>query len=224
MSGRREIHTSSRTWVAPRVKDNSNRQALNHARRKVCPNSPFWTLNFELEKHKESWEAGRRRRLEQKMIRDMEIAETRQKIQGTRFPIPPTLRPAFDGKVFDTSRGTVLSHETVFCPQWENEKDTMAPWPSKPEQKYEGDDRISTDRLHRRFPGAPRVEGNETVNWQHRAVVEQFHFDDFYYPIPHAVDIFLRTHWVADLEFSDQEGEEVLGKEMMGMLDPKDQW
>ena len=59
---------------------------------------------------------------------------------------------------------------------------------------------------------------------QHRAVIEQFSFDDFYYPIPHAVEIFLRTHFVADLEISDEEGEEALGKDFMEMLDPKDQW
>lgn len=158
------------------------------------------------------------------MVRDLEIAEERQMSQRSDFAIPPHLRPAFGGKEFDTNHSTVLCYETIFCPSWQKGKENVAPWPNKSEMKYEGDDRISTDRLHRRFPGAPRVEGNETVNWQHRAVIEQFPFDEFYYPIPHSVEIFLRTHLVADLEFSDEEGEEVLGKDFMEMLDPKDQW
>lgn len=147
------------------------------------------------------------------MTRDLEIAEERRKT-----------RKAFDGKEFDTNHGPVLSLETIFCPAWHKGKENTAPWPSKSEMKYEGDDRISTDRLHGRFPGAPRVEGNETVNWQHRLVIAQFPFDELYYPIPSAVDIFMRTHWIADLEFSDEEGVEALGEDFMDILDPKDQW
>ena len=158
------------------------------------------------------------------MRQHLEVVGKRQRLQGARFPIPPHIREPFAGKDFDTNHGSVLCYETIFCPRWEKGKEDIAPWPPKSEMKYEGDDRISTDRLHRRYPGAPRVEGNETVNWQHRAVIEQFPFDDFYYPIPHAVEIFLRTHWVEELEIPDEEGEEYIGKDLMGMLNPQDQW
>ena len=130
---------------------------------------------------------------------------------------------AFDGKDFETHHSPVLFQETIFCPQWQKGKEVIAPWPGKQEMKYEGDDRISTDILHGRFPGVPRVEGNETVTWQYRAPIPQFAFDEFYYPIPHAVEIFLRSHRVPELEFSDTEGQQSLGKEMMEMLDPQDQ-
>lgn len=218
------MYTSSRTWVSPKVKANEHRSTVNYARRRVCPNSPFWPPNFDVVRHKQDWEAGRRRASEQKMARDLEVAEERQRLQNTRFPIPPYVRPAFGDREYNTNHGPVLFRQTIFCPSWQKGKEDIAPWPTKSEMKYEGDDRISTDRLHRRFPGAPRVEGNETVNWQHRAVIDQYPFDDFYYPIPRAVDIFLRTHWVSELEFADEEGEQLLGKELMGMLDPQDQW
>ena len=160
------------------------------------------------------------------MAHEMAIEEEKQKMQDSGFiTTPSNIRAPFNGEDFKTktNHSAVLSYETVFCPQWQQGKENIAPWPGKSEMKYEGDDRISTDRLHGRFPGAPRVPGNETVNWQHRAVVDQYPFDDFYYPIPNAAEILMRTHWVEELEFSDEEGEKAIGKDLVDMLDPQDQ-
>ena len=219
------MYSSSRTWVSPQVIENEQRIALNQARWQLCPRSPFWHKNFDYAKHKADWEAGERRRIEQKMKRDMEEAEERRQSHQRPFPAPPPLRPPFGGKelVLKTNRGMVLSYQTVFCPHWEIGKETVAPWPQKSEAKYEGDDRISTDKLHARFPGAPRVAGNATVNWQHRAVIPQYPFDDFYYPVPQAVEVFLRMHYVQELEFTEAQGEGAIGKDLMQMLDPTDQ-
>jgi hypothetical protein len=76
----------------------------------------------------------------------------------------------------------VLAQKTVFTPNFEDGREQIhasglemitkeiASWPSKAEMKYEGDDRIATVEIHRRFLGAPRTEGNETVNWQQRSL------------------------------------------------------
>ncbi|KAK3696160.1 hypothetical protein LTR37_018131 [Vermiconidia calcicola] len=262
------MFSSSRTWVAPKVKEISKRHALNQERRKVCRNSPFWCNDFDVQQHKREWEAGRVRMARDKMVRNLTAMEESQRLReweaaglqlpegisveqrmadmsmeanvaaekapeqigwlsglAPQFPLPPPpIRRAFDDKIFDTNHSNVLSHRTVFCPQSDKGRENVAPWPSRSEMKYEGDDRISTDRLHGRFPGVPRVEGNDTVNWQHKATIEQYPFDDFYYPIPQAFEIIDRTHFVAELEFTDQEGEQILGKELMGLLDPQDQW
>jgi hypothetical protein len=218
------MYSSSRTWVNPRVKENAERQKMNFARRKICPRSPFWHSDFDYAAHKKEWEAGRSRRVEQRMARELEIAEDRQKLQNVRFPIPPHIRTAFDGKNLNGHYSPVTSRETIFCPQWEKGKENVSPWPSKSEMKYEGDDRISTDPLHARFLGAPRVEGNETVNWQHRAIIAQYPLDDFYYPIPDEETIMHRTWNIGYFQFTAEEGEEALGKEMMDLVDPKDQW
>ena len=209
------MHATSRTWVSARATEKVQRQALNFARRKVCPHSPFWCADFDLTAHRRDWEADLQRRVDRSLVRTLDTLSLTQK--------PRQLRAPFDGKTFKTNHSNVLSRPTIFCSQWQNGKEDIAPWPSESEAKYEGHDRISTVRLHRRFPGTPRVEANDTVSWQHRAVIEQFPFDDFYWPIPQAVDVFLRTHWVAELEFSDDEGKAVLGEEFMKGLDSRDQ-
>lgn len=217
-------YSSSRTWVNPKVKENAQRQKLNFARGKVCRRSPFWSQDFDLPAHRKDWETGRSRRAEQRIARALEVTEARQKAQSTRFPVPPPVRTAFDGKELPGHYSPVLCVETLFCPKFEEGKQNIAPWPSKAEMKYEGDDRISTDVIHGRVLGAPRVEGNETVNWQMRAIIEQYAMDEFIYPPPDEVVIMHRTWWIGEFEFTDEQGEEAIGRDLMGLLDPEDQW
>ena len=236
----------SNKWIAPKVQGKGKPHGAL-PRTKLCPYSPFFGANLDVEKHRKEWEDGRRRRAEEKMNEDLKVKEEKQhpgdsdtaaapdrakqfdEKEDTSDSIPENattshIRKPFDGKEFETNHSTVLSQKTVFCQSFEKGKEDVADWPNRMEAKYEGDDRLSTDRLHGRFLGAPRVTGNETVNWQHRAIIPQFPFDDFYYPVPNAVDIFMRTHWVSELEFTDEEGEEAIGKDLMQMLDFQDQW
>ena len=215
------MHSNSKKWVAPRVRENQDRLRLNNARRKICPNSPFWTHDFDIVRHRQEWEQELKRSFEKKVDRIFQQAAERERLQ---LPPTPSIKPAFGGKKFSGNYSSVLCMQTVFCPGFDspNRQKELAPWPSKAEMKYEGDERISTDRLHGRFLGAPRVGGNETVTWMQRRLVEQYSFDDFYYPIPNVVDIFMRSHLVPDTEFTDEEGREILGTELMEMLDLKD--
>jgi hypothetical protein len=87
--------------------------------------------------------------------------------------------------------------------------------------KYEGDDRIATDRLHGRFLPAPRVGSDNTVTWMQRPIIWQEALENFH-AYPSEVDIFFRTHWVAELELTDEEGRSLLGSELMDLLDPTD--
>ena len=218
------MYSSSRTWVNPKVKENAQRTKWNLARRKVCPRSPFWSQDMDVTKHRKEWEAGELRRAAQLLAQKIEVAEAGQKSQNTKFPIPPHIRTAFDGKDFTAHYSPVTNRETVFCPQYEKGKENIAPWPSKSEMKYEGDDRISTDPIHGRVLGAPRVEGNDTVNWQVRPMIMQYPLDDFLYPPPDDVEVMHRTWYIGYYQFTDEEGEEAIGKDLMEMLDPKDQW
>ncbi|KAK5174954.1 uncharacterized protein LTR77_000090 [Saxophila tyrrhenica] len=219
------IHPS-RQWVNPNIKANQEKQALNRSRRRICKNSPFWSFNFDLAQHHRDWAAGKDREARHKATAALLQLESSIAAQdGDPFPIPPPpIRRPLDGKSFTTAHSNVLSLPTVFCPQFKLGKQEEAPWPTKSEMKYEGDDRISTDRLHGRFPGAPRVPGNETVNWQHKAIIIQWPFDDFLFPLPGEVEIWMRGHVVGELEFSEKEAEVVLGGEIMGLLDPQDQF
>jgi hypothetical protein len=221
------MYPSSKSWISPKIKQNAQRQRLNMARRKVCPRSPFWSADFDLEQHRKEWEAGRTRLHKQRLKQNLGGAEPRLKSSDTRFPVPPTIRcEPFNGKDFDGHYSPVLCMETIFCPQFEQGekgKKNIAPWPSKSEMKYEGDDRISTDQIHGRVLAAPRVEGNETVNWQMRGIIGQYSMDDFLYPPPDDVVIMHRIWWIGEFEFTDEQGEEAVGKELMGMLDPEEQ-
>lgn len=221
------MYSSSRSWVNPKIKENAQRQRLNMARRKVCPRSPFWSADFDIEAHRKEWELGRSRRIEQRLMNEFDDAEARKKTSSERFPVRPKPRTAFGGKTFETHYSPVLSMETIFCPNFEqgdNGRANIAPWPSKSEMKYEGDDRISTDQIHGRVLASPRVEGNETVSWQMRGMIQQYTMDDFLYPPPDDVVIMHRTWWIGEFEFTDEQGEEAIGKELMSMMEPEDQW
>lgn len=202
---------------------------MNEARRKLCPRSTIWHKDFDLERHRREWKAGEARRA-QASVDEKAKLET-EDVERKKHGLPPVIvapvKPeAFGGHQFEMSRSNVLSEPTIFCPQWRNNKDKedIAPWPSKHEMEYEGDGRMATDKLHRRFLGLPRVDGNATVNWQHRALIPPYPFEEFYYPIPSVVDIFMRTHNIDDAQFTDEVGTEAIGAELMGLLDPTDQW
>ena len=218
------------------AKRGSNLQ-LNAARRKVCPHSAFWTIDFDIEKHREEWKAGEQRRAQRSVASRAESLATDR--QRARLGLPavrtPELPEAFNGwdvdapredvpGRFEEARGMVLAYETIFCPQYENADKDIAPWPSKHEMDYEGDGRMATDRLHRRYPALPRVGDDQTINWQHRVPIPAYPFEEFYYPIPSEVDIFMRTHNVEDVQFDDEVGRQALGTELMALLDPQDQW
>jgi len=257
-------HTSSRKWESNDWKNRNNNRfnnfnnftpsptnnlQLNEAKRKLCPKSPFFIDNFnDLAKHKKDWKEGEERRAQlsmQEALKQEKIDKQRADLELPPVEVAP-IGEAFGGTFLTGNRSAVLLHHTIFCPDWRKDKEAIAPWPSKHEIEYEGDGRIATDKLHRRFPPLPRVDGNETVNWQHRALVPPYALEDFYYPLPDELDICLRKFEMEDQLFREVDGELVLegdfdkimasevfprmkmeaavGKELMAALDPVDQW
>ncbi|KAK4500652.1 hypothetical protein PRZ48_008841 [Zasmidium cellare] len=94
----------------------------------------------------------------------------------------------------------------------------VAEWTCKEEAKYEGDERVFTEVIHGRFLGLPQVAGNDTVTWQQRSVVYGYPFDDFYLkPTEH--DVFWPYNKVNELEINDDTGCELIGNQLMGILD-----
>lgn len=222
------MYSQSRKWVAPRVLKEDQNKRINNSRRKVCPNSVAWELNLDLPEHKKQFAEIQQVNWEKKTKYSTNDAAERRRLG---LPLtPPTINVPFGGKTFKGNESAVLAQKTVFTPNFEDGRDIkhatnggwlkkeIAGWPSKIEMKYEGDDRIATDKLHGRFLGAPRAEGNETVNWQQRSIIPQYHLEDFYYPVPVEADIWLRGHWIRDHQFSDMEGVEFLGKDLMDAL------
>jgi hypothetical protein len=245
---------NSKKWIAPGVREKQRHEKLNQARAKICKESPFWPLNFDVETHRREFAALQQAHLEAVSLASPISSEGSSHIRSElgEFPITPPHRSsnditdtpattmsgsgytAFSGKLdtdaekttttFNTNLSPVLCLPTVFTPNYKLGKDFIAPWPSRSEMKYEGDDRIATDKLHARFLGAPRVEGNETVNWQHRNVIEQYPLE-IYNHIPTALEVFERTHHIPGLEADGECVEEawhLLGRELYELLDPID--
>lgn len=240
---------SSRFWAHSKLNANQDRKAPCDPRRKLLRSSPFWTADLDVNQHKADWAAGQKREAAHKIAQELLLhtqtspeafldqADSESSTPSLPTPVfkPDPIRLPFDNRFetlsqsdpyqgWKTNRSAILHFPTIFSFHYTVNKSSIAPWPSAQEMKYEGDDRISTDKLHGRFLGAPRVEGNETVNWQHRAIISQEWLDDFLFPLPGEVEIWMRGHWVAELEFGDREGREILGEELWRCLDPEDQF
>lgn len=245
---------NSKKWIAPGVREKQRHEKLNQARVKVCKDSPFWHHNFDLETHKREFAALQQARLGASdsssstssggsphilpQMGDLPSTPTNHSPTGS-FETAHTTTPgsaytAFSGKfscdtmetstTFNTNLSPVLCLPTVFTPNYMLGKQFIAPWPSRSEMKYEGDERIATDKLHSRFLGAPRVEGNETVNWQHRNVIEQYPLENYNH-IPTALEVFERNHHFPDLEADNEAVEEawhLISRELYELLDPID--
>jgi hypothetical protein len=52
MSSTALSYGNSKKWIAPKVQEKQKNDRLNQARNKICRNSPFWPLNFDVETHK----------------------------------------------------------------------------------------------------------------------------------------------------------------------------
>ena len=245
---------NSKKWIAPNVREKQRHDKLNMSRDKICKDSPFWHLNFDLEVHKREFAALQQARLDLSdastssssggsphilpQMGDTPITPTNPSQTGlfeTPFTTPPgSACTAFSGKfssdttdtstTFNTNLSPVLCLPTVFTPNYMLGKEFIAPWPNRTEMKYEGDDRIATDKLHSRFLGAPRVEGNETVSWQHRNVIEQYPLENYNH-IPTAIEVFERHHHIPGLEADNESVEEawhLISRELYELIDPVD--
>ncbi|KAM3418584.1 hypothetical protein BST61_g4560 [Cercospora zeina] len=138
-------------------------------------------------------------------------------IQRSSFVVHPTEINRYS---FDDGRSAVLGLPTVFNPF--HPSHAVAGWPCPNEQQYEGDGRIATDLLHRRFPAVPRVPGNATVNWQQRKAIEAWPLENFWESRSNDVEIMMRSHYIPGIEFTDDQGVEAIGQELMSLLDDKD--
>jgi hypothetical protein len=82
----------------------------------------------------------------------------------------------------------ILGEPTIWCRDWLNGKDEVAPWPCAAELKWEGDDRAKTGVG--RFPPLPREPGPTGLPWHALEVVEQYPLDQIA-RIPTMEDVFL---------------------------------
>jgi hypothetical protein len=101
----------------------------------------------------------------------------------------------------------VLGEQTIWCYDWLNGKEEVAPWPSLAECKWEGDDRAKTGVG--RFLPLPREEGPPGLPWNQLPCIEQFPIDqvariptmeDVYLPVDDQIEEEKEYLWSKDLE------------------------
>ena len=88
-----------------------------------------------------------------------------------------------------------LGENTIWCADWENGKDEIAPWPCLAEMKWEGDDRAKTGVG--RFPPLPREQGPIGLPWNQLQAVEQYPLDQIA-RIPTMEDVYLPVDEIDD--------------------------
>lgn len=103
--------------------------------------------------------------------------------------------------------GRVLGQSTIWCTNWKDGKDEIAPWPTLAEMKWEGDDRAKTGVG--RFLPLPRERGPSTIAWNQLAVVDQYPLDqtakiptmeDVYLPVDDQIEPEMEYLWSKELE------------------------
>ncbi|KAH4798949.1 hypothetical protein HBI56_201420 [Parastagonospora nodorum] len=106
-----------------------------------------------------------------------------------------------------TNLSRVLGEHTIWCRDWKNGKDDIAPWPSIAELKWEGDDRAKTGVG--RYPPLPREQGPPGLPWNQLPCVEQYPIDqvariptmeDIYLPVDDQIEEEKQYLWSQDLE------------------------
>jgi hypothetical protein len=109
------------------------------------------------------------------------------------------------------NRGRVLGEKTIWCVDWQNGKEDIAPWPCLAEMKWEGDDRAKT-KVGRFLP-LPREEGPPGLAWSQMQVVEQYPLDQVA-RIPTMEDIYLPVD-----EIDDEVKYDLINKDLEDAID-----
>lgn len=91
--------------------------------------------------------------------------------------------------------GRALGERTIWCDDWQNGKDEIAPWPCLAELKWEGDDRAKTGVG--RYPPLPREQGPVGLPWNQLQAVEQYPIDQIA-RIPTMEDVYLPVDEIDD--------------------------
>ncbi|KAF2016994.1 hypothetical protein BU24DRAFT_460094 [Aaosphaeria arxii CBS 175.79] len=99
------------------------------------------------------------------------------------------------GLHFQGNISLVLGLPTIWCENWTDGKEEIAPWPSIAELKWEGDDRAKTNVG--RYPPIPREMGAPGIVWSQLQMVEQYPLDQVSL-IPTMEDIYAPIEEIED--------------------------
>lgn len=212
--------TSSRSWKSPAIVARDRWTRILRSRDHICPNSPFLTRIFDLIDHRRCMRRAKEHLMRRKQASTQQDCICRTRHAATADCTKDTLAP-FHDHIFATNHASVLSLPTIFTPSWRSEKDFEAPWPSIAEMQHEGDERIATDKEHRRFLPVPRFPCGLRIDLSFGQIdfLPQYDLDSVH-RIPEAGDDLAVPHHVVEVEFTDKEAATLLGTSLLRELNP----
>jgi hypothetical protein len=199
---------NSCTWMSPDVQAMQEFMVIRNAMRRQFKNAEVskWKFNDYIA-HREVMVVAQATRLANQ-VKAKEYALT-ERVP----PIPEETQQSMMkwgifgnfGEHGNTSR--ILGEQTIWCRDWMNGKDDIAPWPSTAESKWEGDDRAKTGVG--RFLPLPREVGPPGLPWNTLPCVEQYPIDqvariptmeDVYLPVDDQIEEEMDYLWSKNLE------------------------
>lgn len=198
----------SRTWLSPEAQAEQDFLVVRNAMRRQFRTSDVakWKLEDYLA-HRAALQAAQA----DKLARKAEVGE--DKFMSSALVIPQDTQEkmrrwgVYGNFEEHGNTGRVLGHSTIWCANWKDGKDEIAPWPTLAEMKWEGDDRAKTGVG--RFLPLPREQGPSTIAWNQLAVVDQYPLDqiakiptmeDVYLPIDDQIEPDMDYLWSKKLE------------------------
>ncbi|RAR00533.1 hypothetical protein DDE82_004535 [Stemphylium lycopersici] len=179
---------NSRTWMSADAQRQQEFLIVRNAMRRLFKHSDIakWKLG-DYVAHREAMLASQASKLARQVTH-------KEKARHMALSVPPETetflrRCGLDGNYKQVGNsGRVLGEQTIWCQDWENGKDEVAPWPSAAEMKWEGDDRAKTGVG--RFLPLPREDGPPGLMWNQLPAIEQYPIDQVC-KIPTMEDVYL---------------------------------
>jgi hypothetical protein len=220
-------HSQSKTWKSSDAKERDQFSRVKNLIHHFVPDSPFPPQNLA------EWMAHRAAMQDEgkeALLKNIAIKQALRSADS-RIPFKSAFGPDCENPLHD-NRSTVLSLPSIWSTTYTPTLDRPdAQWPERAEMQHEGEDRAGGDggkTNFGRFLPLPRQPRNETVKWEHRALMESLSMIDVTGIKPDTVDeeknvMGMRHVWTQNMamnsneEFWDQ-GEYYLGKELMNEL------
>lgn len=207
-----DAQRSTHTWISDEARAAQEFLVVRNSMKRQFKNSEVakWKV-AEYIAHREAVIASKARRFAQ---------QARSKEDEAGFKVPPISpstqdmmrRCGLQGNFEQVSnRGRALGAKTIWCKDWMNGKDEIAPWPCMAELKWEGDDRAKTGVG--RYPPLPREQGPPGIPWNQLQAVEQYPIDQIA-RIPTMEDVYLPVD-----EIDDEVKYDLLSKDLEDTMD-----
>ncbi|OAL50250.1 hypothetical protein IQ07DRAFT_509969 [Pyrenochaeta sp. DS3sAY3a] len=199
---------NSRTWISPDQQAQQEFLIIRNSMRRLFKFAEVSKWKFpDYIAHREAMVAAQANSLAQR-VKDKEEARS---VHSP--PIPLELQQnmrnwGVHGNFDEVGNyGRVLGSQTIWCTDWQNGKEEVAPWPTMAEMKWEGDDRAKTGVG--RFLALPREEGPAALMWNQLPIIEQYPLDqtakiptleDIYLPVDDQIEPDHEYLWSKELE------------------------